>query len=212
MNIWLKALLTSGALSFAFVGEADSASATVTMPGGIVAGDIGIILQYAGGDGDPTIGSPSGWTAMFTPVVGGSAGGAGWARILDGTETTVNTGTTASEISSYLIVIRPSSPVTTLAFGTWSKEATSGNPVAQSVDPTALAPPVIVLGMAGASSGSFSFSAFSPSPTTEYARGTGNLYSRIGYRIDNTTPQLTSIDMNDQGTRNVLVSGYVTAS
>lgn len=203
--------LATPQITFTLVGQNNTGGSTATLPGGIASGDLGVILQYGGGDGTPSFSPISGWTSLVVGATPGvDAGAAGWCKILDGTETNIATGTTNSaQTANFAIVFRPSIPITSVNIGTWSHEETDGNPSAQTANPSALPAPSIVFGLAGALSSSFSFSTFSPSPNNTYTRDTGDLYAITGYRIYNNTPQSTLIDMNDQGTRNVLISGYI---
>lgn len=197
------------------VGFATPSDDTFTMPASIQSGDLAIVGQYIIGDtdGDISFGAMSGWTEIVTsPAAGVSARTAVWRKILLGSETTINTGSSGGEINTFCLVLRPSRSITSIDHGTWNAQGTTGNPSPQSVDPTALPAPVVTIGIAGAQSGSFSFATFSPSADGSSTRDSGSAYARFSYRIDNVTPAATSIDMADEGTRNVLVSGYVAVS
>ena len=69
-----------------------------------------------------------------------------------------------------------------------------------------------MLGCAYAVSGSFSFSTASPAFDSVIGFDAGSPYMLLGYKIYNTSPANHSIDMNDQGTFNNLLSGYVSAA
>jgi len=203
-----------GAITLALVGQNDTSNGNITMPGGIAAGDLCYAGQYAGGGGAPSFGSPSGFTQVVDlPPSVINAGMRGWYKILTGSETTISGGGSADEVTTFCLVLRPSRAISAVNFGTWATDLTGANPAAQTPDPSALPGPVVTIGMAGSLAGSFNaFGTFTPSADNFYDRDTGNLQAWLGYRIDNVTPQASTIDMADEGSSNALVSGYLAVS
>jgi hypothetical protein len=216
MSLILNPYSAGGVITLTLVGEVDTANSTITMPGSIAAGDLCFAGQYAGIDTAPTFGNPSGFTQVVDlPASGGiDAGMRAWYKILVGSETTVASGLSGGdEVTTFCVVWRPSRAISAVNFGTWGKELTNSNPAAQAPNPTALPAAVVTIGMAGANGGSFSsFGTFTPSADNFYDRDTGFLQAWLGYRIDNVTPQSSTIDMQDEGTMNALVSGYLAVS
>lgn len=213
MSLILNPYSAGGALTLTLVGQNDTSSGSITMPGGIAAGDLCFAGQYAGGGSAPSFGSPTDFNEVVSIIGTSDTGAIGWYKILTGSETTISTGVSADEVTTFCLVLRPSRAISAVSFGTWNEQATSSNPSSQAVDPTALPGPVVTIGIAGANGGSFgAFGTFTPSADNFYNRDTGNLRAWLGYRIDNVTPQSSTIDMGDEGLGNVLVSGYLAVS
>lgn len=201
------------ALSLSLVGTNTALSATVSLPGSPAALDLAIYWQFGGASGGPTLGVPSGYTQMVSQM-GTSYGAQAGYKVLTGGETEIATGTsgTGLDVGTACIVYRPSRAIASLDYGTWNKEFTGGNPASQSVDPTAFAGPVLVLALAGANAGSFSFSVASPAFDATLITDITNGYANYGYKLYNTSPQSHSIDMADNGGENILASGYLSVS
>ena len=88
-------------------------------------------------------------------------------------------------------------------------ETTDGNPSAQVVGASSGTPPLIVIGAYG-TTGTVDPRTFSTTKDGEITADSFNAY--LAYKIYNSSPQDSSIDMDDEGDANILQSCYLACS
>ena len=115
-----------------------------------------------------------------------------------------------------MYVFRGNIPATSLVLGGNGTNSTAGDPAAQNVTAGSANPPLVVFGVYGAIglSGTVNPRTFSTTKDAEIeAVGDGTFSNDVdlwlAYKIYNTAPADTSIDMDDEGTGNFLMSGYI---
>jgi len=153
--------------------------------------------------------TPSGFTngidtagVTFRGMVSGKKAAGG-----EGAITGMNGSTTNSKIG---LVFRPSTAFTSFSMLDTASEVTASNPSSQSCDPSAETTAAIVIGIADSfGGGNGAFSTFSPSQDATINTSNNDMVS--AYKIYNTSPQSTTIDMNDLG-NNWLASLYFTVA
>lgn len=196
-----------------FASATSQDSTTITVPAGVVVGDL-LVLFDSSYDSDgitPASAVPSGFTAISDTssgigmriissrklAVGGEAGSS-----LTGM-TTGNIG-----VSKALYVFRRSPVATSLSLSTPQSQITTGNPTAQVQSASAGATPLIVFGFYTAI-GTIDPRTFTPAKDGELPSAS-NVLMYIAYKIYNSAPQDTTIDMDDEGDANGLQSVYIT--
>lgn len=189
----------------AFHDTAVSTASTVTWPSGIQNGDLAVLLDFATGvAAAPATVTPSGFTLIGTSqAVKFHRANASYKKC-DGTETGSLTGMNGNSANrKLLLIIRPSTgAAATWTPGTPSQQATTANPSAQTVTVASETVPVVVCGFYCAS-GTVTARIGTPTMTTFNS----TLLAYMAYRIDNTSPQDTTIDMDDDGD-NILQSVF----
>lgn len=211
-------ILGAGELELTHISTTSNTSNTISISGvGMAAGDFCIIINTLH-DGSPVPGAPSGFTTVKESS-GGDGGIGVYYKVLSGSETTITSGAsgvTSGQQALFAIIYRCGRSITTVTPSTWNGEATNLNPTSQSVDPTAVTTPVIVLGAAVSQSSAFNFSTASPAfDATASATWVSNSATRaacIGRKLYNSSPSSHTIDIVDEGNSNVLVSGYLAIS
>lgn len=206
-------LLGGPPTTLTFVGRTQSSTGTVNISGiSFVAGDLCIIMNTLQ-QGTPTAATPSGFT-QIADAPRGSLGGAARVsyKILTGSETNISSGSSCTDEVMFALVLRPNRGISTVTASTWNTQVTNGNPTLQTVDPTAVVTPLVVLGVTCSQSSSYDFSTASPAFTERPLALFGGTAARYGYIIYNSSPASHSIDINDEGNDNVLLSGYVAVS
>jgi hypothetical protein len=198
--------------SVAFQTSADANTQTITCPT-VLAGDIGVLFDQASNNsGIPTDVIPSGFTKLKTSnplssfyrttlsykIFAGSEGGSS----LSGLNGTLS-------MAKVLLVFRPSFAVSLVGTSTFLEETTDSNPSSQSIAAAGEAAPLIRL-----ASGSVGNSATAPAFTTgtfdaTVTRVGSNSGVRAGYAIQNTTPSSNTVDIGDNGSGNILISGWM---
>lgn len=189
-------------------------STTITGPATIQAGDLLVISDVVYlKSGTPTSVVPADFTAAqnFTGVNGRlilsykiATGAEASASI---TGMTMN-GTTLFG-SKIMFVFRGNTPITTASDASGGAEGTTGNPAAQNVAASGGTPPLVILA-AYATRGAIDPRTFSPAKDGELQRTAINSVDHwLAYRIYETAPANTSIDMDDEGGNNILVSRYI---
>jgi len=163
------------------------------LPGDILAGDLIVIVT-------DTSGPPSGYTQINTD---GSAQEMS-AKIADGTEGGTNP-------SGFLLglVFRGDVPIKTFAAASPNAQITSGNPTAQNVTASSGTPPLVVIGSY------WSSGAVNPRTMSPAKDGEVGFISDLGwlaYKIYNSSPSDVSVDMDDEGNNNSLMSLYISVS
>lgn len=205
-------ILSGGPITLTLVGTNGTASGTVSLPGSPAAGDIAVYLQYVRDTG-LTLGVPSGYTQVAAETTSADAQAQAGYKILTGGETQIATGTSGTtSCGTYCKVYRPSRSISAVTPSTWNKEFTNGNPSSQTVNPSALAGPVLVFAGAGSNSSAFSFSTASPAFDLVTDVDITNGYSIFGAKLYDTSPLSHSVDMIDEGGDNILISGYLAIS
>lgn len=106
--------------AISFVGATTSSASTIAWPGGIQAGQLGLLLEvsYNNNSTVPTLVTPSGMSAVGTSQTITSPGGARlslWSKVLTGSEATL-TGMNAANNGKFLMVFGRTS-------GTWGAAA-----------------------------------------------------------------------------------------
>lgn len=125
-------------------------------------------------------------------------------RRLDGTETGVVNPYSGGSGVGYLQtrVLRFTGGGTSITVHGQNGSYTNGNPSSMSIVASALSPPLIIIGAAiaeGANS-TLNFSTFSPTFDTSYhVIQSSTFRTRVAYKIYNSGPQDTTIDMGDSG-------------
>jgi len=199
-----------GVASLTYIGSNGvSDSATVPLHASAQAGDIAVMFCRAvNSSGAPTDHLPSGWvngpnnndvTVRRYKIMAG---------ILTAGDITAGsiTGVTGdSSARSVMSIFRPNAPATTLAFQDLGSEVQDGNPSAQTIAAAAGSAPLIALAGYG-SSGTISPRTWTGGTATE-ANQTNLAY--LLNEIMNSTPGDRTVDMDDEGNGNGLLSCYL---
>lgn len=203
----------SGALSGFYLTKVADATGTLTVTWPTVAaGDLAILWNYA--RYAPAEVVPSGFTKVFGALEAGYSCRCVMSyKICGGSEIGSFAGMTDEPVFGFndpipymsLLILRGSSPIVTAAPSTFNGQVTTGNPSAQNVAASGGTPPLVVVAGYGAS-GAVSPRTFSPSPDGEISPGA---QSHLGWKIYNSSPSNTTVDMDDEGTGNALSSGYI---
>lgn len=204
---------TVAGLSLSFYGSADSQTNSVTVPAGIQGGDLAILFDVTRSTGSmPADVVPSGFTGIEEINVLGTNGVRARVayKILDGSETTIVGMSGDNSHDKILLLFRGTTPITAAApQSPWNEVQTASNPSAQTVLASAQPTPLVVLGLTF----NFNGTAFSTaSPAFDGTVSTAGNRLVTGYKIYNASPTNHSIDMNDLGNANFLMSGYMAVS
>lgn len=203
--------IQAGGATITFVNSATATGGDITIPASAAVGDIAILFDTATSfSATPSDVAPSGWTLIGTSLaVSGSILGlrssVRYRVLTTGQPGSTVTGIAGDTMLKHMLVFRKSA-------GTWqtpagnSQQATTGNPTLQTV--TVGSAPLIVLGDYSATGDIDTGMTFSPTEAGELNAGDGH---HTKYKIYNTGPQNTSVDMNDEGEQ-VLRSFYVSVA
>jgi hypothetical protein len=167
------------------------------------------------GAAPPSSSVPTNFLQIATASLGGSASTRTTvsAKIATGTEaSTAITGMSGTGgAAKALAVFRCDSIITSGIVGDIGSEATSGDPAAQVITASLGTPPLVVLGFYS------SFTAIDPRSMTPAKDGeiqaTGNsIDSYIAWKTYNAAPEDVTIDMDDEGLDNILISCFIQVS
>lgn len=198
--------------SLAFQASNTSTSSSITGPATIQAGDLLILSDFAAGF-ELTAAVPSGFNIETNIAQFILRHILSW-KIADGSEagaSLVGMDTTAH--AKILFVFRPDVPITEVTVASGGDEGTSGDPASQIVTGSEASSPVVIIGAYNlgnnSSTASINSRAFSPAKTAEInVHPISTMDSWLAYRIYNSSPSETTIDMGDSGDYNFLVSRY----
>lgn len=200
---------TSVLSSFSLVGTSTGSDTSIEINGlSIASGDLAFIFNTADGSGsNPADDTPSGFTKLRTALLNTRRCSI-FAKILDGTETTVTGLDGASGEEWILLVLRPDATLSSFVDNdTGNNQATSGNPSSQTITASGETPPVVLYGVMHSSS---AVNPRTTSPTmTEISGPSTNVYAHYYIYNDGDTPANHTYDKDDDGT-NFLQSGYLT--
>lgn len=200
-------------------------SATITAPVGIQAGDLLVMLDYAGALGPlPTEVIPTGFTSIASITTGTQRFIASY-KLADGTEggtsiTGMNPSTLDGNATKIMAVFRGNIPATLITLVDVGSEITTGNPAAQTVTAATGVAPLVVIGAYGCGpSGLVNPRTFtvggSPAKDGELNAFADGAYSDVdawlAWKIYNASPADVVVDMDDEST-NALVSAYLQMS
>lgn len=195
--------ITGKALSVSYLTNASASDTdTITIPAAAAAGDICVLFNSAIGlifaSNDDT---PSGFTKIGTGTSGSRRYSLFYKKLVSGNPGASVTGLTDSS-SLDILIFRPSKACTATG-GDFGFQQTDGTPTSQTVTTGSKAAPCIALAFCRSNS----------APTT-FSTGTldgqfVSTYSRVGYRIHNASPTDNTYGINDGGTRNALMTGWV---
>lgn len=198
--------------TISFVGSSTAAASSVSMPGGIAAGDIAVFFDYAleGGGVIPTDVAPSGFTRIGASQTAASTAGVRWNqfyKVLTGGETTVS-GMSALVTGKNLLVFR------IIGSGAWGAPSSVGQEVSiitstvSDKTVTVGTAPLVVLGcIFGGNSGDLDMTP--SSPTAEQNLDTGSGFVCSGYLLGNTSPVNTTVTSADTASMRAIAGFYI---
>ncbi len=194
-------------------------SADIVVPSGARDGDIAVLFDAVNNSSapPPSLVTPSGWTTVVNSTFDNSRYAVSYKKLGSGDPGATITGMTSNNGKiKLMLVFRPGSPVSSISTPTFGTEFTNSNPSSQTVSASGQAAPLIVLGGAGVFGASApAFTTASPAFDGEVAlaRSLSGQYSlRMGYTLYGSSPSDHSIDKGDDGSANILWSGYLKLS
>lgn len=199
-----------------FTTAQQSTGGSMGWPSNIRTGDVAVLFEVSRNTaGNPHSDVDMTTTGWSSPIFNQSDGTVGTVerdkisyKIIDGSEGANFTGISGSLFNSkQLIIIRGDNPIIGVASSSINNEVTTGNPSSQNVAASGATPPVIVFGWY-MSNNNIDPRIMSPSKDNEINNGIGSRDIWVAWRIYNSSPSNTSVDMDDEGT-NYLRSFYM---
>lgn len=203
-------------ITLTFVDSATSTTNTIAIPAAAQAGDLAIAFDTAHDSSStpPTKVTPSGWTTIVDKS-GNPGGGSDGTRIqiaykvLVGGDLSTSPGfTNGTDDNKGMIVVRPSSTISSVTPSTFNQSLSDNDPSVQTVSAAGQPSPLIVVAVGLHDSSPPTFTVNSPALTT-FTVDEGDPAARFGYLIYNGAPADHSLDIGDSGTVNGLISGYI---
>jgi hypothetical protein len=202
------------------LSSTDSSGAAFTLPTGIIAGDLIIVLDCA--DSDASISAPTGFTTIVSAAVGGMDMVLSY-KLAVGTESGASVNGLDGSFGEGKIVevFRGNVPIKTVTPADTANEGTDNNPSAQTVNASGGTPPLIVFGGYESFDGSVNPRTFtvagSPAKDDEqqlsgFGTGSGAIDLWLAWKIYNTNPADVVVDMDDEGNDMMLLSCYIACS
>jgi hypothetical protein len=194
--------------SITFFASATSTAATINFPASIIAGDLIVLYDHALGGATPVASvTPSGFTVL-TDLAAASLTRRHMVsyKLATGSESGALTGMNgASSNRKVMLVFRGDVAAQVLNVSVPNEEYTDNNPTPQVVDADAGTPPLVVLACFGGSTAIVG-ETFTPAEDGEV---TSADLSIVQYKIYDSAPADTTVDMADEGTGNFMQSFYV---
>lgn len=210
-------IAASNPLTLAFIiattAAGGSGTSAVTGSASILAGDILIYEDYARTVGSiPTAVTPSGFTNVINATLASTTRLMISYKIATGAEASAAiTGMNGGQSNEKILqVFRPSRALVSLVSGDPASEITDGDPVGQTCNVVGVATPLIVFASYGSTGGlNTALNIFTP---TEDGVSNSSTFNYLKYKIYNTAPADTSVDMPDRLNANALSSFYLRAT
>lgn len=195
------------------VDSATSTAATITVPASVVEGDILVLVDMAISlFSSPSKVVPGDFTEVRSEVILASNIGVRLttsvklATSSDGG--TSKTGQDGGFLDNKIMcVYRGDIPVTSITVGATNGQATGGNPSSQTVLSGAGTPPLVVIGAYGCNG---TTDPRTMSPAKDGEANSGQCYQ--AWKIYNSSPANVSVDMDDEGNQNAIISTFIEAS
>lgn len=207
-------------LTMSLVAQSVSETTAISWPAGIQAGDLAILMQYAG-DTYSNVIIPGGSSIAYQSIAGGggtddcamSLSG----KVCDGTETGSFNGINASTDTTgkAILVFRGDAATNFFAVAPFTMVGIAGDPTAQVVNAQDYLPVIIVLAIAGSQAAGIAADFTSASPAFDgvvYSAAGGTRVAAFGFKIYDVgeTPVAHTIDSGDLGSSNGLATGLIT--
>lgn len=202
-----------------FVNSSVVEAASISLPAGSAAGDLGILLDgptSGAGSSTPTGVTPSGFS--LAADVGAAPDTAARMRIsykvLDAADITAGSvsGMTGATVShKTFITLRPNAPISSVTAGGVNGEVTAGNPVSQTIGASGGVGPLVLLGHISNFSADASPTGTLVTSGTHIVAVTTNR-RKTYYEIQNSSPADRTFDMGDVGALNAIQSCYLAVS
>ncbi len=202
-----------------FASATSNQSSTITAPANILPGDLIVMADLAAGSSAPAAVTPTGFTQVATSVTSSNYRMCLSYKLAVGNEGgTSITGMTFSSgfgATKAIYVFRGDVAATSLIVGGANSQSTTGDPTSQNVTAASGLAPLVVLGAYGGSgiAGTVNPRTFSTTKDGEQEVVGDTISSDcdlwLAYKIYNSAPADTSIDMDDEGSSNSLMSGYI---
>lgn len=200
----------AGLTTITQVLSATSAGSTINFPGGILAGDMIVLLDAAiQSGGSPAAVTPSGFTVISNQLASASNALRTIVsyKLAVGTETGALTGMNGSAQNSKLMyVFRGDIAATSLTLAGLTQQTTDANPTAQVVTASGGVAPLVVFGCYSCGD-PISPRTMTPAKDGELASASSDAY--LAFKIYNSSPADVTVDMDDEVSRNTLSSFYI---
>lgn len=194
--------------TIAFRASSSSTASTIVAPTGIIAGDLIVSYDSAGGSTIPTSVIPTGFDSPAivnqTFTTGTQRRVVISAKIANGTEAGVTyTGMNGNTVNAKIMLVFSTNGATSYNTFSIGYEMTDGNPVARVITSGLGSPPLVSFGyIRNTTTGQNSFT---PTET-----GVVTIPSHYAYyKIDNATPLGITVDTGDGGNANMVATFYI---
>jgi len=203
------------ALSTTTSGIGGSPIAALTAPGGILKGDILVMMER--GRGNTFLvpaATPPGFTNLTSTGLDTDRQMISYKLALGTESGTDLSGLTHSEAMSVvrlLYVFRGDSEVFVITPSTPLTEMTAGDPASQNIAASGIATPLVAIAGFGCNA-TVTTRSFSPAADGEITNSSTNNFAYLDYKIYNSSPANITADMADFGAENALHSFYLRAA
>ncbi len=208
---------SSGLTEVTMVASATNGDSTLTAPANIIAGDLLIVLDWALNTTAtlPTTAIPSGFTSASNSSIAANAGANGTRliasyKLADGSEASSNFTcmSATATVRNVMAVFRGNIPALSLTLASVAAQATDGNPTAQVVSSSGGVAPLVVFGCYAGPAGAGSLDPRTMSPAKDSELNFDNVMY-LAWKIYNSAPADVTVDMDDEGGGNNLMSFYI---
>lgn len=204
-----------GLTTISFQDSSSSTAETITAPASIDAGDLLVFCDFATQVfSAPAAVTPSGFTNFVNASAGGAVGVRGMIsyKIADGTEDSSSITGMNGNNGNYKVLLQfrgnvAISSVTANVIGT--PTVTSGDPSSQNLAASGGTVPLVAIAYYSSSGNIAGARTFSPAADAEL-NADDNLY--VKYKLYDNSPADHTVDMDDEGNNNLLISFYLEAA
>lgn len=205
---WAKTSITS----LSYITRTTSTAAAITAPSSIIAGDLLVIVQYAGGNGVAPVANatPTGFTDIPTSPAGTRSRLAICYKVAAGTEggTSLTGGMDDFIDLKVCWQYRANAPISALTAANLVTQATGADPTQQTISAASGVAPVLGIVAYGGQAGN-TLNNNTTSITPNHQETVGVAYFLTEDYIQNSSPANYTFDMGDIGQSNVLAGTYL---
>jgi hypothetical protein len=206
--------LVARGITLTYVTAGTQDDGDIDLPAGLSGTDLIIYAEFAANKGSPpAAATPSGFTQWFTMAGGVSRIVVSYkiAEVADSSATITAAMSATLAIAQGYFLYRADANISSIVASTPDTEVTAGNPSSQTILASGQGTPLVGIGSYsdGSLTGTVNPRTMSPAKDGEIDLTVSASFSYLARKLYNSSPANIAVDMDDEGSANMLGSGFL---